>query len=597
MNWLNLGALPWLLLIPALITLYIFRPKPQRRVVPSLRLWEALPQVARSTAHIRRPPMSLLMLLQALLLAVGVAALLRPAFASPAPRHLLILLDASGSMQTINAGTTRFEQAKDQARQVASGMQAQDRATLLRIGAAVTTACSACTRSDLERALTAMQPGAGRAAISSALDIAAGLARRPEGYAGGIATVLISDGAFDPLATEGLPSSIRFIPVGSKRDNRAITVLNAQQPPDGSPGYVAYAHVENLSGSEAAVQVSAFADTVPLPQRNVTMPAGGHADFTWQLPAGTAGFSINLSPNDALAVDDSAAIFLPAAGQHKVLVKSTQPDLYSRVIAAIPGLEAVTEQKVTGDIAFTIVEGNVPDPLPAGSLLLVNPQGSFLPLRGSMMDAVPLGANSTHPFLAGLDLGALLVQRASVLDANSWLQPVVEAAQGPLLLAGERDGQRIVVLTFDPRNSNLPKLAAFPLLISNLADWLYPLAGTEALKPGQPIYLQPGASVKTPAGTVVQASGTGAYAETDQAGIYQVQEVGVPSSAPLSFAVNMADALESNLSPQPHPELERTTSTSPQSTTYQEYSLPLATFALLLLGAEWLFYCWKRGKM
>src|SRR5207244_9531 len=102
-------------------------------------------------------------------------ALMRPAYTAPAPRHMVIIVDASGSMLTADGGASRFEHARSEARKLASAMHSEDRATLLRAGASVTTTCSACKRSDLEHALSAIRPGAARADISQALSVAAGL--------------------------------------------------------------------------------------------------------------------------------------------------------------------------------------------------------------------------------------------------------------------------------------------------------------------------------------------------------------------------------------------------------------------------------------
>ena len=71
-----------------------------------------------------------------------------------------------------------------------------------------------------------------------------------------------------------------------------------------------------------------------------------------------------------------------------------------------------------------------------------------------------------------------------------------------------------------------------------------------------------------------------------------------PSGAEVLFAVNMTDAAESNLTPQAHPELTRpATDAVAAPVARQEIWWPLAALALLLLGGDWLYYCWKRGRL
>jgi Ca-activated chloride channel family protein len=588
-SWLNPGAAFWLLLVPALLALYMLRARPLRKRVSSLRLWETLPQVERPKAKLRRPPLSVLLFMQAILLLAGAIALTQPALTAPAGRQLVILLDASGSMQATGGGSTRFERAREEAGRLISAMKPEDRATLLRVGTGAASLCSQCSSADAQAALAEARVGAGVADMRAALGVAAGLARRA--VEGSLDTYVISDGAFDVLPDDVLPAQVDFIQVGEPADNHAITALSARRPPDGSPGYTVYARLENKGASQAAVDVSALADTVPLPSRRLNVPAGGHADLVWDLPAGTARFTVSTRSQDALAADDRAALFLPEEGQHKVAIVAADPTLYERAISGIPGLAPVAGQDVP-DAAFTIIEGNLPQTLPPGNLLLVNPQGVLLPSTDALENVRPIGG-SAHPLLSGVDVVPLVVQKARLLEPVSWLDPVVQSAEGPLLLVGEREGQRIIVLAFDPRESNLPKLAAFPLLMANVVDWLYPLASVGALHPGASIRLSPGSTITTPNGQSVRVADTGVYGDTEEAGLYKVSSGGRETN----FSVNMVNSSESSLSPREHPELDRPSSIEPvEDQTQQEVWSPLAALALVLVGSEWLFYCWRRGQ-
>ncbi|MDQ6693574.1 MAG: BatA and WFA domain-containing protein [Chloroflexota bacterium] len=611
------GAAAWLLLVPALIALYMLRPRSIRKPISSLRLWRELPQIDRPRARLRRPPLSLLLLLQALLLLAGGLALMRPALAQPAARHKIIMVDASGSMQTRENGTTRFNQALQEAKRIA-GTAAQDRITLLRVGSIVSTICSACAPDTLLQPMSEARPGGGRADWQSALETAAGLEKRSTGEQ--IAAYAISDGAFSLSSASELPDSLHFVQVGSAQQgsqaNRAITAFSTRRAPNGNSGYTAYARVDNMSSEPASVQVSALADTVPLGAHLVDLPAGGHTDITWKIPVGTAKLTASLNPGDALAEDDQAVLFLPAVGAYKVAITSAQPDLYRRALAGVQGLENATAVTATGQTAFTIIEGDLPDKLPAGNLLLINPAVAAtarLKIWTSQGDSdnvspLPVEGAPTLPGIAGgIDLRALLIDKAQRVEPAPWLEPVVQSEEGPLLLAGEppnSGGRRIVALAFDPRSSNLPKLAAFPLLMANIADWLYPLASLGGINPGASVSVQPGIQVTTPGGQTLTVGQSGVFADTEQPGIYKAEYAPVNGKTvtPLFFSVNMLDRTESDNRPQVHPELERHTQVAvPPITetagTQQEYWPWLAAAALTLTGAEWLLYCWKRGSL
>jgi hypothetical protein len=144
-------------------------------------------------------------------------------------------------------------------------------------------------------------------------------------------------------------------------------------------------------------------------------------------------------------------------------------------------------------------------------------------------------------------------------------------------------------------------MVAFPLLMANAVDWLYPLAGTQAIRPGSAIALAPGSTVNTPLGRAEQVPPSGLFNATDEAGIYSVTPSG--ASAPqIRFAVNMADESgytgnTGGAGPE-HPELNRTLDRVGEGElTNNEFWLPLAAVALALLWGEWIVYCWKRGSM
>jgi hypothetical protein len=596
MSLLNWAGALWLLLVPALILIYMLRPRRLRMPVSSLRLWRALPEVERSRARLHRPPLSLLLILQAIALILGALALAQPALTAPEGRLSVIVVDASGTMQATSGGQSRFDAARDRARQIASELGSQDHVTLLRAGASATTECSECDRAEVERALDAMRPGAGKADIAGALDAAAGLARKSEG--GALPVTIISDGAFDSASLgdlSALPLSLSFVRVGEPVNNVAVAALSVRRPPDGRSGYVAFARIENRGSSPALIQVAARADTVPLPMRTQTVPPGGQSSLTWQVPAGSARFSVDVTPGDALPADDRAVVFLPAPGQYPVRIHSEQPDLYRRVLAGIEGLRPVTNTDVPSP-AFTIIEGALPSPLPAGSLMLVNPQGDFLTSKGELREVRPSSVDASHPIVAGLDLTPLRVTQAQSIEPPDWLETVVDSSAGPLIMAGEREGQRIIVLSFDPRDSNLPKLAAFPLMMANAVEWLYPLGGTQAIEPGRPVQAGEGARVQTPSGRTVEVGADGIFAATDESGIYSIQG---PGGGTLQFAVNPDDDPEpATADALAHPELSRPLDIAPSEVKANEvFWMPLVALALALLVGEWLVYTWKRGSI
>jgi Ca-activated chloride channel homolog len=148
--------------------------------------------------------------------------------------------------------------------------------------------------------------------------------------------------------------------------------------------------------------------------------------------------------------------------------------------------------------------GGIPSTAPA--VLLVDPPalpGGGRP-GGPLADPVLSGLDDTSPLLAGVDLTSLSVPASATerVTVPAWLAPVAWTPSGPLLAAGVAGpGQRrIAVLAVDPARTNLPQLAAFPIMLQDIVRWaVSPASGTGRAVQARPA--EPAASTR-PAATM-----------------------------------------------------------------------------------------------
>ena len=158
------------------------------------------------------------------------------------------------------------------------------------------------------------------------------------------------------------------------------------------------------------------------------------------------------------------------------------------------------------------------------------------------------------------------------------------------------DFDRLAVLTFDLRRSDLPLQIAFPVLIADTVEWLAPLRGLDipiAARPGEVSALPAGATVVTPSGARLTVDSRG-FAATGQPGVYAYTSGGVAGL----FAVNFIDARESSIAPDPEVAGGRSDPSAnqngPQPLLSQREIWPfLAALALAALLVEWWIY--QRG--
>jgi len=135
--------------------------------------------------------------------------------------------------------------------------------------------------------------------------------------------------------------------------------------------------------------------------------------------------------------------------------------------------------------AIVLFDRVLPPLLPNAPLILIDPPDrADLLVRPSdaarTRTAVDL---DTHdPLLRGIDLAPLSATGRSA-TLPRWAAAPAQAADGPLILYGTWQARPVVAFTFDPQQSNLAQLEAFPLLLANVVDWLTP-GRTDILQAG-----------------------------------------------------------------------------------------------------------------
>jgi len=221
-----LALLFGLLAVPILI-LYMLKLRRREVEVSSVMLWQMLLRDREANAPWQRLKRNLLLLLQLLLLAALVIALARPFLRVPtiAAGTVVVLLDASASMNATDVEPNRFEAAKAAARQLMDGLSSDGKMSLLLVGHQPEVLASATNDKDVLRAAL------GKAHVSeesadweAAFALASGAVRAASIEHSTV--VIISDGGLPSNRNlPPLPGAVRYVPVGASADNLAIEAL------------------------------------------------------------------------------------------------------------------------------------------------------------------------------------------------------------------------------------------------------------------------------------------------------------------------------------------------------------------------------------
>lgn len=615
-----LGLLFALLALPILL-LYMLKLRRKEVQVSSSMLWQMVLRDRQANAPWQKLRRNLLLFLQLLILALLVLALARPAIPTPsvASGPVIVIIDASASMNATDAEPTRFEAALDATRQLINSLETGSKMTIIAAGGRPQVLASAMQEpSDLRSALEQAQLTQGPADWSAAFALANGAASAA-GQDSQPTIVIISDGG---LPTEGLPplpGEVRYIAVGSSGNNLAISALSIRQAGDSAE---LFARVDNYGPSPAAAVLSFYTDDILMQAEAVEVAPGGHETVILPgLPNQAALYRASLEapggssqPLDVFSLDNTAfAVYQPPAERRVLLVTggSSGNIFLEQVLAAIPGVTPFRALPAEdGSVRIPedpfdvyVFDGYLPEVLPAGDLLIVNPPSNPLfQVGGTFTDTANLTVE-TSSITEFADLSEIQVRQARQVDVPDWGRVLVRTDGGPLLFAGETAGRRVAVLTFDLHDSDLPLRVAFPVLFSNLMDYLAPAQAFDSgdgLQPGEPIVIRPDPGVTEVAiaapDNQVYASALGEqgvlFTETGILGLYAVNYLTPDNQWSDFFAVNLFDPQESIVMPAAQLQIGRTQVEPAEEDQLgqREFWPWLAAAALLVLIVEWIIY-------
>ena len=124
MKFLAPAALWFSLALPAVVVFYLLKRKRVTRVVASTLLWQRFLAETQASAPLQRLRHNWLLVLQLLLLSLLVLALARPYFSGTeaAGKLMVVVIDASASMQATDESPSRFERARKDALGLVDGL-------------------------------------------------------------------------------------------------------------------------------------------------------------------------------------------------------------------------------------------------------------------------------------------------------------------------------------------------------------------------------------------------------------------------------------------------------------------------------------------
>lgn len=550
------GALRALALAVPILLTYMLRTRRPRQVIPSTFLWgEATMNVAATRPFQRLRP-SILLLLQLLLLAALVLALARP-FRSTlgvGGSHLVLVVDASGSMLATDEVPSRIEAARAQGEQLIESLQdtavvsiisAQDRPKVL---------ISATPSHNAARAaLDNLEATEGSADFAEAFLLAESL----ETPARPATIVVVTDGGITPEEARLVPPGAVIRSVGRAAENLAVSRLDVS---DGPGGFRTTVQVRNFGPDHRKTELVMELNSEPVASVSLDVSASSSVERSFDLGPAGGRLVARISARDTLAADDRAFAVLERSRPRRILLTTPGNVYLEALIRQIPGAEVTVASAGEDPSGFDLVaydRVNPPENLEVPALFLAVPGGPPAGrLTGMVEDPTISYLAGDDPLLAQVDLGDLAIAEAQQFEIPG-SRTLVAGRSGnvetPLAAVWTQGVHRRAYLGFDLHQSNLPLQVAFPILGDHLLSWLGGASDVQARFAGEPLETggPAGATevrIKLPGGREASVVPGQVFDETEQSGFYAMSflagdRVVSERTVALSFPARESDIL------------------------------------------------------
>lgn len=472
------AALAWLALAAPIVIFYILKIRLRRVPVSTILFWQQIfeEKQPRSIWQHLRHLVSLLV--QLALLALVVFALAEPFFKweIAQARRLVLVVDNSASMQASDVASSRFERARQIAHRYIDGLRSRDEMAIVAAGTQPRVVCGlAGHQRTLRQTLDSLEPSDGPTSVGEAVE----LARRLISSAENGRVVVISDGCFEGATALAGAKDVELVAVGARTPNVGLTRFQVRRSLLDPIGYEILAEVQNASDAPASCRLELdlagdVIDVVPL-----NLKPGEVWVHVFEKTSAEGGLlSARIEHDgDALASDDLAWALLPRRELLPVTLVTEGNLFLEKVFEANPlvklsVVKAPPAQAAAG--AVTVFHRKTPARLPRGAVWVIDPADSCDRWQAGEKLANPIvtAQDKDSPLMAHVRLDNVIMPEARQLAFAETPKVLAGAVTGePLYAYFDKGGDKLLVLTVNLDQGDLPLRTAFPIMATNALAW------------------------------------------------------------------------------------------------------------------------------
>ena len=630
MGFINLLAFGYLASIGLVVFLYIFNKKKNVVHVSSLIPWGILKE---DTVHSKVFKIDLLFVLQTLLIILLVFFLAKPYLKSSiiniSGKNVVLVVDSSASMQTVEDNETRFDKARTQALKMIGKLGQEDKMMIISSNYSSRVVSDFTDdKAKLNKTITDLLPKDTGTNLDEGVSLGVSFLKNAER---GEMYVLTDRSASSINFTNLKSGNIKFITFGEASDNVAITSLDVYQ--DMFKDYrerEAYVTIENYANDSKTVRLSVLLNDEIIMEEELEL-AGNEQKTLSVMNLNAAGIlKASIQTDDSLLVDNTAYAIINEIKPINILLVS---DNY-RLKDELAKIEQSTRRIIVTHIAKSEYEQEdiknydaaifhkfYPNTNPDINALYITPYLYSSKEASAFHDVLIsdhkleltvkiLDWDTTHPAMLHLtSLDDLNIESAFTMKPPDWSVPLIKISDNlndsPIAFAGWYEGKKMISLGFDLSDFDFSKSDGLRMLIMtlNIIQWLNPyeaVDNSKLLTGGQyrlNYALAESIEIVTPQNEILKydvkddsTESKFVFNKIDYTGEYKISGTNFNSR----FVANLFDANESRIAPETisdeelkFEEKEAETLIKDEKNEFGKYFLLLVPFILLI---EWLLY-------
>ncbi|TLS38242.1 vWA domain-containing protein [Pseudalkalibacillus caeni] len=461
--------------LAVLVAMYLFRKQFEEKVIPSTLLWEQVIQEWQANKWWRKLQQSLLLLLQLLFLILLIFSLVKPYLPGKGieGEQLVVIMDTSASMNAKENDKTKFEASKIKVKELVDNLGSGQEVTV--IAAQQSPHLLMARESDkhkIKRLIDGLKLSYEEQNMDESLSLAASLIHNETGEIH-VFTDYLKKETIDRRfissmlvvhQTDGMANNVSLRTFGVARNGDAVSAV---------------ATMVNESNEPVSFGLTVLNGEDVLEEKKETIPANSSKLIKMEGMPIKDYYKAMLDVSDDYGLDNEKFAFLEEQRSSEIILAGNTSPFIEKAVSFLGEDVTAVSPDQNGEYHFVQSKeavyflSNIPETQwPKGPKVIVSPAKEG---RYNMKDKKELSDKLTvvqeDPVLEFVEMENVFIQKAFPIQSSD-LSPLVVSGDIPVISKGQHNGDTVIFLSFDLKDSDWPLHPGFPIFIRNSVEEL-----------------------------------------------------------------------------------------------------------------------------